>query len=113
MTNKTTPSARQAAAMKREERARAREIYPVKVGEVWESSACEFEKAKERILAEAQAQIEALKLERKELVARAIHEAVQAGVPKVALREVTTKDHYSFEGYVELGAKLAKKARSK
>ncbi len=57
--------------------------------------------------ARLEAEIEAMEPPRREAAARAIHYALDHGATKTALRKVTTSDPYGFEGYVDLGKKLA------
>lgn len=76
-------------------------------GRVWRNTVAEIPDLKKRIRAEAEARIEAETLARKKEAARAIHAARDAGATKAALRQVTTKDHWNFEGYIDLGERLA------
>ncbi|MBG6106604.1 hypothetical protein [Frigoribacterium sp. CG_9.8] len=77
-------------------------------GRVWRSTITPIPEVKKRIRREAEEKIEREIAERREVAARAINYAIDHGATKVALRKVTTKDHYGFEEYVSLGAELAR-----
>lgn len=77
-------------------------------GRVFRINMGELNAVKRRIRAEAEAQIERETKARREASARAIHAAFELGATKAALREVTTKDHHGFAGYLSLGAQLAR-----
>lgn len=83
------------------------------VRKTWDENIRPINALKKQIRAEAEAKIEAEVAERRAKAALAINAALEAGVPKVAIREVTRKDHNGFEEYVTLGAKLGKKAGRK
>jgi hypothetical protein len=76
-------------------------------GRVWRTNIAPINDLRKRIRAEAEAQIEAEVKRRKEVAARAIGEALEAGASKASLRKVTTSDHWGFEEYVVLVQQLA------
>jgi hypothetical protein len=78
-------------------------------GRVWRENIVPLPDLKKRIRAEAEARIELEVESRRAAAARAIQAARDAGATKTSLREVTTKDHWDFEGYVALGEELAGK----
>jgi hypothetical protein len=82
-------------------------------GLVWSSTMAELPALKRAIRAEAEAKIEAEAKECREVAARAIHDALKAGASKASLRKVTTKDHWGFEAYVDLGEELARRDKKK
>lgn len=69
---------------------------------VWRNSVGELQALKKRIRAEAEARIAEETETRRREAAVAIQFALDMGASKTALRAVTTKNHYDFEGYVEL-----------
>lgn len=75
---------------------------------VWAKNITPLPELKKRIREEAEAEIERETTRRREEAARAIQAARDAGATKVSLRNVTTKDHWDFESYVDLGEKLAR-----
>jgi hypothetical protein len=77
-------------------------------GRVWRNAITPIPELKKRIRQEAEATIESEIARRREVAARAIHYALDHGATKTALRKVTTKDHYGFEEYVDLGVELAR-----
>jgi F0F1-type ATP synthase membrane subunit b/b' len=77
-------------------------------GRIWNKSVAELPELKKRIRAEAEAQIDREVEQRRAAAARAVKYARDRGATKVALREVTTKDHRDFESYVKLGDELAR-----
>lgn len=85
-------------------------------GRVWRNTVTEIPAIRMRLRAEMEArfeaEVEALTKIRREAAARAIHYAIDHGATKTALRQVTTKDHWDFEGYVALGNELAAKEES-
>jgi N-acetylmuramic acid 6-phosphate (MurNAc-6-P) etherase len=79
----------------------------LEAGRVWQANMADVNALKKRIRAEAEAQIEREVKARREAAARAIRFAFDQGATKTALRSVTTKDHWDFESYLELGEELA------
>ncbi|MGN6325784.1 hypothetical protein [Pseudolysinimonas sp.] len=76
-------------------------------GRVWRANIADLAEMRERIRAEAERQIEEETARRRAVAAAAIHEAIESGASKAALRAETTKDHWDFEAYVDLGKELA------
>jgi hypothetical protein len=75
---------------------------------VWDNNVGSLNALKRRIREEAEEQIEREVKARREAAARAILFAYDQGATKTALRAVTTKDHWDFESYLELGEELAR-----
>lgn len=83
-----------------------KELAIEEAGRIWRATVGDLANMKKRIRAEAEAQIEAETLRRQREAACAIHIALEAGASKASIRKVTTKDHWGFESYVELGEHL-------
>ena len=80
----------------------------VEAGRVWQATVAEIPALKKRIREEAEELIEREVARRQKEAAKAIQVARDAGASKASIREMTTKAHWDFEGYIALGEALAR-----